>query len=122
MGKSGYQIEELYVPIKNDLFILHRQILLPKDTSFCVWYLKYRLYFDFLVQAPTSNTRVTGTVDKLWVPLNRNSKKEEQMLILALLNSYMDFMNIFGMFTSKLIQLQVCYNSLKELILSKYFT
>lgn len=43
------------------------------------------------------------------------------MLLLALSNNNVDFMNIFSMFNSKLIQLQTYYNSLKELILSKVF-
>lgn len=43
------------------------------------------------------------------------------MLLLVLPNGNADFMNIFSMFNSKLIQLQSYYNSLKELILPKAF-
>lgn len=40
VGKSGYQIEELYVPIKNNLFTLYRQIYFFLSQLL-------EIYFDF---------------------------------------------------------------------------
>lgn len=48
VGKSSYQIEELHVPIKNNLFIYSAQTNSITQRLFFVWYLKYRLYFYFL--------------------------------------------------------------------------